>query len=308
MLTSMGMSPGRLSEGQGAASAGAPAEGPSGTVTPAEGTTPTGGLAAQQQQASGRPGSLTWSPSSTPAVTPAGGSGGISGPGEGPMAAGTVQVGFELGVAGVGDRAAVPPLLGLPSSPTPSPGTHSAAAPGTLPPRTPPGAAGPSSARGPPASSLLLSPHSPAGSQLAAELAALEAEEEEEGEEARCMVCREGYRLRPRELLCAYVYCKALHIPTVSTSSTSASISSSSSSASAAAAALEAALSTPGGHPALFMPPGSPCGAVYSTVTHFNLIHASCHAAARAADASLRAPKREWDGATLRNGDVSGAK
>jgi hypothetical protein len=318
MLTSMGMSPGRRSEGQASsvpAGGAAGAEGPSGTMTPVEGTTPS----AQQRAPVS---SATWSPaeagSTPPAQHPAGGSGSGHGP-SGAQAAGNVQVGFQVageesGSAGAQGGEAVgsstpaaasaavaipPPPVGLPPSPSPSPGTQSAA-PGTTP-RT-----GPPSARGR-LSSLLLSPQSPAGSQLAAELAALEAEEEEgeeEGEEVRCMVCREGYRLRPRELLCAYVYCKALHIPTVSTSSTS---SSSSSSSASAAVALEAALSTPGGHPALFMPPGSPCAAVYSTVTHFNLIHASCHASARTADASLRAPKREWDGATLRNGDVSHA-
>ncbi len=41
---------------------------------------------------------------------------------------------------------------------------------------------------------------------------------------------------------------------------------------------------------------------IHMTVSHFNLIHISCHAAARRADSSLRVPKREWEGATLRNG------
>ena len=39
-------------------------------------------------------------------------------------------------------------------------------------------------------------------------------------------------------------------------------------------------------------------------VSHFNLIHSSCHQAARQADSALRAPKREWEGATLRNGET----
>lgn len=38
-----------------------------------------------------------------------------------------------------------------------------------------------------------------------------------------------------------------------------------------------------------------------STVSHWNLIHVTCHEAARRADASLRVAKREWEGATLRN-------
>lgn len=40
------------------------------------------------------------------------------------------------------------------------------------------------------------------------------------------------------------------------------------------------------------------------TVSHFNLIHNSCHHSARKADSALRAPKREWEGATLRNGET----
>jgi len=42
----------------------------------------------------------------------------------------------------------------------------------------------------------------------------------------------------------------------------------------------------------------------WMSVSHFNLIHSSCHQAAKQADAALRAPKREWEGATLRNGET----
>lgn len=42
----------------------------------------------------------------------------------------------------------------------------------------------------------------------------------------------------------------------------------------------------------------------WMAVSHFNLIHSSCHQAARQADSALRAPKREWEGATLRNGET----
>lgn len=112
----------------------------------------------------------------------------------------------------------------------------------------------------------------PAMSELAKELAALEAEEGdgEEDEQYACMVCREGYRLQPAQLLGAYCYCKTLPADAV-----------------------------PG-----CLPPGSTLTHCFSTVTHFNLIHADCHQAAKAADANLRTPKREWDGATLRNGEV----
>jgi hypothetical protein len=51
-------------------------------------------------------------------------------------------------------------------------------------------------------------------------------------------------------------------------------------------------------------PPAFAGGPLLSSVSHANLIHASCHAAAKAADLNLRQPKREWDGATIRNGEV----
>jgi E3 ubiquitin-protein ligase UBR4 len=38
-----------------------------------------------------------------------------------------------------------------------------------------------------------------------------------------------------------------------------------------------------------------------TTVTHFNIIHHSCHREAVRADRRLKPPKSEWDGATIRN-------
>lgn len=43
---------------------------------------------------------------------------------------------------------------------------------------------------------------------------------------------------------------------------------------------------------------------MHSTVSHYNLIHVSCHVAARRADAALRVAKKEWEGASLRNGNT----
>ena len=40
---------------------------------------------------------------------------------------------------------------------------------------------------------------------------------------------------------------------------------------------------------------------VNTTVSHWTLIHAACHEAARRADARLRVAKSEWEGAALRN-------
>ena len=41
-----------------------------------------------------------------------------------------------------------------------------------------------------------------------------------------------------------------------------------------------------------------------STVSHFNAIHISCHLTAKRADINRRPPKREWEGATLRNAET----
>ncbi|XP_042008662.1 auxin transport protein BIG-like [Salvia splendens] len=90
-------------------------------------------------------------------------------------------------------------------------------------------------------------------------------EDEEDG--LACMVCREGYRLRPTDLLGVYTYSKRVNLG-VGTS-------------------------------------GSARGdCVYTTVSHFNIIHFQCHQEAKRADASLRNPKKEWDGAALRNNET----
>lgn len=110
----------------------------------------------------------------------------------------------------------------------------------------------------------------PAGSALATALAAMEAEDgaaaaAAAADEHVCMVCKEGCRLQPAELLAAYVFCKRL------------------SAAEAGGAAPLEGLALP-----------RAAGFVLSSVSHFNLIHVKCHAAARRADAALRTPKR-WD-------------
>lgn len=90
-------------------------------------------------------------------------------------------------------------------------------------------------------------------------------EEEEDG--LACMVCREGYSLRPNDLLGVYSYSKRVNLG-VGTS-------------------------------------GSSRGeCVYTTVSHFNIIHFQCHQEAKRADAALKNPKKEWEGATLRNNET----
>ncbi|KAK7374677.1 hypothetical protein VNO80_08114 [Phaseolus coccineus] len=89
-------------------------------------------------------------------------------------------------------------------------------------------------------------------------------QEEEDG--LACMVCREGYSLRPADLLGAYSYSKRVNLGGSSGSAR-----------------------------------GGEC--VYTTVSYFNIIHFQCHQEAKRADAALRNPKKEWDGATLRNNE-----
>lgn len=93
-------------------------------------------------------------------------------------------------------------------------------------------------------------------------------EEEEDG--LACMVCREGYSLRPADLLGVYSYSKRVNLGVG--------------------------------------PSGSARGEykpeyVYTTVSYFNIIHFQCHQEAKRADAALRNPKKEWEGATLRNNE-----
>ncbi|KAG8384569.1 hypothetical protein BUALT_Bualt04G0131400 [Buddleja alternifolia] len=90
-------------------------------------------------------------------------------------------------------------------------------------------------------------------------------EEEEDG--LACMVCREGYRLRPTDLLGIYTYSKRVNLGVGSS--------------------------------------GNARGdCVYTTVSHFNIIHFQCHQEAKRADAALKNPKKEWDGAALRNNET----
>lgn len=90
-------------------------------------------------------------------------------------------------------------------------------------------------------------------------------EEEEDG--LACMVCREGYSLRPNDMLGVYSYSKRVNLGTTSS--------------------------------------GSARGdCVYTTVSHFNIIHFQCHQEAKRADAALRNPKKEWEGAALRNNET----
>ncbi|QCE12751.1 E3 ubiquitin-protein ligase UBR4 [Vigna unguiculata] len=112
-------------------------------------------------------------------------------------------------------------------------------------------------------------PSSDGGERIVVSLPVLEGledvQEEEDG--LACMVCREGYSLRPADLLGAYSYSKRVNLGVGSSGSAR----------------------------------GGEC--VYTTVSYFNIIHFQCHQEAKRADAALRNPKKEWDGATLRNNE-----
>ncbi|CAN0876126.1 Auxin transport protein BIG [Linum grandiflorum] len=89
---------------------------------------------------------------------------------------------------------------------------------------------------------------------------------EEEADGLACMVCREGYSLRPSDLLGVYTFSKRVNLGASTT--------------------------------------GSARGeCVYTTVSYFNIIHFQCHQEAKRADAALKNPKKEWEGATLRNNE-----
>jgi len=93
-------------------------------------------------------------------------------------------------------------------------------------------------------------------------------EKEKEADETgpKCIVCQEGYTKKPTEVLGMYVLSKRLKIQEV-------------------ADGTGGFTNTVG----------------YTTVTHSNFIHFTCHANAHRADQQTKNPKKEWEGATIRN-------
>ena len=97
-------------------------------------------------------------------------------------------------------------------------------------------------------------------------------DEEDEDGALVCRVCREGYKSRPRELLGVYCFCKRVE--------------------------GAAAAGGGGGTPSSTFAGASSAG--YSSVSHFNAIHFSCHAAARAR--TSRSDRRNASGKAPRFG------
>jgi E3 ubiquitin-protein ligase UBR4 len=82
----------------------------------------------------------------------------------------------------------------------------------------------------------------------------------------KCIVCQEGYTKKATEVLGMYVFSKRLKICEVSE-------------------AAGGFTNTVG----------------YTTVTHSNFIHFTCHQNAHRADQQMKNPKKEWEGAAIRN-------
>ena len=92
-----------------------------------------------------------------------------------------------------------------------------------------------------------------------------------------CVVCGEGETYRPGEVLGCYAFCK--RVPLL----------------------LQAGGPSPHISPGAAVGGGGLTETCYTSVSHFNIIHFSCHRDATRAERSLKQPKEEWEGATLRN-------
>ena len=117
-----------------------------------------------------------------------------------------------------------------------------------------------------------------------------------------CTVCQEGYRLQPSEVLGVYVFVKRVPLAPAHEALAAASTAAPASTGSGASdgtRGLSALLGLSGELGGAGSSSSSGSGMCSSS--HFNAIHVACHASARRADAALKTPKREWDGAATRN-------
>lgn len=91
---------------------------------------------------------------------------------------------------------------------------------------------------------------------------------EEEEKSIKCIVCHEGYKINPKTLLGVYLFSKTFRIPDERSFLT------------------ELLIKEVNG---------------VGSVTHFNCIHLKCHSAAAKAEQTMKKPKKEWEGAIIRN-------
>uniref|UniRef100_A0A7S0BFW7 E3 ubiquitin ligase UBR4 C-terminal domain-containing protein n=1 Tax=Rhodosorus marinus TaxID=101924 RepID=A0A7S0BFW7_9RHOD len=102
----------------------------------------------------------------------------------------------------------------------------------------------------------------------------MEGIEEEKG--PTCLVCRDGFQSKPDEILGLYVFCKRVAVSARKTEEDTTNVATWSS----------------GDYQLNFF---------YTTVTHLNAIHYSCHRESVRLDRSSSRPRDEWEGSALRN-------
>ncbi len=116
-----------------------------------------------------------------------------------------------------------------------------------------------------------------------------------------CVVCGDGFRSRPNEVLGIYVLSRRAQIDTPISSMLSAFTTPSTTLPAIGRSGLSRRDSEPhmGGSRSRSVNGGGSGSFCYSTVTQFNAIHLSCHRDAARSDRGSR--REEWEGATLRN-------
>lgn len=123
----------------------------------------------------------------------------------------------------------------------------------------------------------------------------LEEVPDEEG--PACVVCGDGFQCRPEEALVFYVYCRKVSLDLSNTSNLrSGGESTSNSGQNSTRLEWETWSSTRSRSGSSSKSGTNSC---FTTVTHLNAIHVSCHKEAARVDRSSR--RDEWDGASLRN-------
>ena len=123
-----------------------------------------------------------------------------------------------------------------------------------------------------------------------------------------CVICHEGYKYKPEEVLGVYVYNRRCSISQGPGGAAAGAHHSASPGGNALAAQSMATLQSSGGGAALSPstpPRGSPSSSradrFFASVCNMSLVHMSCHMQATRAERSLKVPRLEWDGASLRN-------
>jgi hypothetical protein len=123
-----------------------------------------------------------------------------------------------------------------------------------------------------------------------------------------CVVCGDGFISRPDEALGVYVLSRRVPVgPVMEMSRTDDLLDESASSRSwSMRSGISFVIGSPpsseaSGNVGRGRGSGATAKFCFSNVTHFNAIHLACHREAARGDRSIRPPRDEWDGASLRN-------